>query len=357
MNGATWWLQEPHSWMAKRQQELADSEMAAMIGAKDLVCSLSGGADSTAMYLHLVETGFIDEWQAAGGRVFRIFMDTGWEMNETYSYLDRLEQTIGQISRIATWVPGPNEEKPAGYAHLECVWKTPGKVMDADRWALARVFEARLGRYCPMIRLILQWGKVPTSVRKWCTADLKMRAAAGFMASLDAPLNAIGIRAEESRKRAAQPQWEWSDDFDSWTSRPIKWWSKADRIAIHSRFGLAPNPLYLQGQGAGRVGCRVCVNSGKDDLLWIEEFHPDTLGVLHDLDVVLASIPTKREEAGAGSPHWFTLMKNGKSTMVPIEEAIMWAHTERGGRTMSLFPRVKDPGCSAWGLCEIPEHL
>ena len=30
-------------------------------------------------------------------------------------------------------------------------------------------------------------------------------------------------------------------------------WRKPDVIAIHQRHGIAPNPLYLQGEGSGRL--------------------------------------------------------------------------------------------------------
>lgn len=355
-NGQPWWAETPHRWLALREAERADADAVDLLGSGDLVVSLSGGADSSATYLHLKEQGFLDAWEAAGGRVFRVFMDTGWELSETYRYLDELERVVGRIHRIATWVPGPGEAPPVGFDHLEPVWKTPGKVMDGDRWAMAKLIETRIGRYCPMVRLILQWGKVPTSVRKWCTADLKQRPVQGFLAGLDNPVNVLGVRAEESAKRSRQPAFEWSDDFDAWIWRPIKWWSKADRVAIHARFGLAPNPLYLQGQGAGRVGCRVCVNSGKEDLLWIEEFHPETIEILDEVEMMLKDLPTAREAAGAGAPMWFSLSRNNEDWAVPVREAVRWAHTGRGGRQAMLFRPRQDPGCSAWGLCEVPER-
>ena len=245
------------------------------------------------------------------------------------------------------------------------VWAKPGKTMDGDRWAMARLIETRLGHYSPMVRLILQWGKVPTSVRRWCTADLKMRPAVAFMATCADPVNALGIRADESTKRAKQPAWEWASDFDAWIWRPIKWWSKADRIAIHGRFGLAPNPLYLQGGGAGRVGCGVCVNSGKDDLRWAHQNHPAFLDVLEEIETMLEEIETPREAAmiarGASdehpewghSPRWFTLSLDGKSWMVPLATAIQWANTTRGGRQQMMFREPVDPGCSVWGLCDV----
>jgi len=105
-----------------------------------LVISLSGGKDSTATALHLLETGVIDRHVQAGGEVRRVFLDSGWELDETYRYLDEvLTPRLGQIDRAALWVPGPGEAPPEGYDHLEPLWATPGKTMAADRWALARV--------------------------------------------------------------------------------------------------------------------------------------------------------------------------------------------------------------------------
>lgn len=358
MTGEPWWLEPAHSWLGRAEQERADSDVVARLGRGDLLVSLSGGADSSATYLHLLESGLLEAWEQAGGRVVRAFMDTGWELPETYRYIDELERRWGKVHRLATWIPGPGEAPVAGYDHLEPLWATPGKVMDADRWALARVFEARLGHYSPMVRAILQWGKVPTSARRWCTADLKARPVQGFLRTLDDPVNAIGVRAEESRKRARFPAWEWSDDYDCWVYRPIKWWTKADRIAIHQRHGLAPNPLYLQGAGAGRVGCAPCVNSGKDDVRWLAAHHRWMLDILADLEAALAGLDTPRERKARESgvfgehPKWFTLSVGGERRMVPVETAIAWARTAPGGRQLVLFREPEDQGCSAWGLCE-----
>lgn len=355
--GEPWWT-GPHAWLADRETSEANTAAAARMGSGDLAISLSGGADSTATYLHLLESGFLEAWEKAGGRVFRTFMDTGWELPETYAYLNTLEAKIGKIHRLVTWVPGPGEVPPVGFDHLEPIWKTAkggnNGVMDGDRYALAKMFEARLGHYSPMVRLILQWGKVPTSVRRWCTADLKAKPVTGFLATLDNPVNVIGIRAEESQPRARAPAWAWSDDYDCWVWRPIKWWTKADRIAVHQRHGLAPNPLYLQGDGAGRVGCSVCVHSGKNDLRWLAAHHPAALAVLSDLEAVLGDLDTAAKRAGAEAPFWFTLSIDGGVVGVPLKSAVEWAQTERGGRQVPLFRPATDPGCSAWGLCEVP---
>lgn len=359
-----WHAELPHRWLAERERERADSDAVAKMGPRDLVFSLSGGADSSSAYMHMLESGYLAAWEAAGGRVLRIFMDTGWELPETYAYLSRLESHFGKIHRLAMWVPGPGESKPDGYDFMQPAWATPGKTMEGDRWAMARMIETRLGHYSPMIRLCLHWAKVPTSVRRWCTDYLKMQPAVGFMATCDDPVSVLGIRADESKKRAKQPPWEWAPDFDAWIYRPIKWWTKADRIAIHQRFGIAPNPLYLEGEGAGRVGCAVCVNSGKDDVRWVYRHHPFALEILALLEQCLAEIDSPRDlsflERGASdlhpewghSPRWFTLSLNGKEWQVPVETAVFWANTTQGGRQSMLFRPPEEPGCSVWGLCD-----
>jgi len=81
-------------------------------GGADLVVSMSGGKDSTATYLWLLEQGVLDRVERAGGTVRRVFADTGWELDETYAYLDVLADRFGPIDRVALWVPGPNEDPP-----------------------------------------------------------------------------------------------------------------------------------------------------------------------------------------------------------------------------------------------------
>lgn len=338
----------------------ADMDARAWDHAGDTLISVSGGKDSTATALYLERTGFIAHKEAQGFKVIRAFADTGWELPETYQYLATLEARIGKIHRIATWVPGPGEAPPEGYDFLEPVWKTPGKTMDGDRWALAKLIEARLGlAYSAMIRLILHWGKVPTSVRRWCTEDTKKRVLVAFLAALNNPLNTIGVRAEESSARAAQPAFEWSEPYDAWVWRPLHSWRLEDVIDEHKVAGIAPNPLYLQGTGAGRVGCAPCVYSGKKDIRWLAEAHPERLAVLAELEEILSQLPTPYEEAMGTSPRWFILNKvvehRGKISKVdwpvPVQEAVEWANTARGGKQAILFRPEEAPGCASWGMC------
>lgn len=321
----------------------------------DLVVSLSGGGDSAAAYLHLLESGVFESVVKGGGRVVRVFSDTGWELPETYGYLDLLADRFGPIDRVALWVPGPDEAPPQGYAHLTPAWSTTkgadNGVMHPDRWAYAKQIEARLGRYCPLARLMFQWRKVPSVRRRWCTDDTKARPVVDFLSTLSNPVNAVGVRADESVKRGQLTAAEWSDSYDAYVWRPIFGLTKADVRQLHARHGLPPNPLYITGVGAGRVGCAPCVFSGAADIRWLAAHHPERLDVLADIETALEALGSPSVQKGGESPRWFKRWVKGELASFTVAEAVRLASDDLGGDAPLLFPAERAPGCAAWGLC------
>lgn len=319
----------------------------------DLVVSMSGGKDSTATYLHLLEQGVLDRVERAGGTVRRVFADTGWELDETYAYLDVLSARFGPIDRVALWVPGPNEDPPHGYSLLTPAWKTDkggdGGFMHADRWAYAKLIESRLGHYSPLIRLMMQWRKVPTSPRRWCTEDTKKRPIVDYLAECNNPVNAIGVRAEESKKRSKMSVADWSDGHDAYVWRPIFRLTKSDVIALHTRHSLAPNPLYLQGSGAGRVGCGPCVYSGPSDIRWLAAEHPERLEILSEIETLLHELNPPRMEAGHAPPRWFYARRQGEDVPISVPEAVLLSSDDYGGAQQPLLMVERSPGCQEWG--------
>lgn len=341
---------------AGNRHPVAEAKVLEMLGdGSDLVVSLSGGGDSAGMYLRLMESGILDLVARGGGRVVRVFCDTGWELDQTYAYLDLLEDRFGPIDRLALWVPGPNEAPPQGYAHLTSAWTTTKGgdqgFMHADRWAYARLIEARLGRYSPMIRLMAQWRKVPTKVFRWCTDDLKARPVVDYLQTLHNPVNAVGVRAEESVKRAKLAHAEWSDAYDCYVWRPILRLTKAEVRLLHTRHGLPPNPLYVTGVGSSRVGCAPCVFSGAADIRWLHEHHPERLRLLADLEDALQDLDSPRAQRGWEAPRWFMRRVNGEPVPLPVAEAVRLASDDLGGDAPLLFPAERVAGCEAWGLC------
>ena len=87
----------------------------------------------------------------------------------------------------------------------------------------------------------------------------------------DPVLSCVGIRWDESAKRAAMDAYDVSifkgHEIEIW--RPLLAWTNQDVIDIHHRHGLRPNPLYVAG--AERVGCWPCIYSRKSEIRMIAE--------------------------------------------------------------------------------------
>lgn len=365
--------------------------------------SLSGGKDSAAASLLLHEHGIAHR---------RLCMDTGWEHEDTYRYLDEvLEPALGPIDRVAAQVP----------------------VLEGYEEPVAEI-EAMLGRPSPMVRLCLWKGCFPGQGTRWCTSCLKHEPSALFFEHLDEVVNVVGIRRGESIKRSQAPEWEAMERvrLSTWQPggarrieldhveqfRPLVDWDVVDVVAIHKRHDLPLNPLYRKG--APRVGCLPCIFASKDDIRLLGELDPVRIEVLRLLERLVndraqrrratrknrhilqpptwfqardpvalealrheapdMALPTsmieaqrfaianrpavtltdidldpdylegdaEEEEAGEGVP-----VESRRHLCIPIDRAIEWARTSRGGRQFELFaPPNRDWACSRFGYCE-----
>lgn len=213
-----------------------------------LVASVSGGKDSTAMALHLIELGL--DFEA-------VFLDTGWEHPATVEY--------------ATQV-------------LPDVLGRPVKVLRADS----------------MVDLIRRKDMFPGRLHRFCTEQLKVVPMHQYLAGLDDPVNAIGIRADESARRSTMPEWEESSAVNALIWRPILRWTVDDVIAIHHRHGVVPNPLYLQG--ASRVGCFPCIYARKSEVRLVSELWPERIDEIAALEDELTASARAKAIARSQKP-------------------------------------------------------
>lgn len=291
-----------------------------------LVLSVSGGKDSAAASLYLRERGV---------EHVRVFADTGWEHPLTYEHIR------GELTRV-----------------------------------LGPIIEVRASLTLP--ELVRKKGMFPSRTRRFCTQELKVKPLAAYVRSLDNEVvNAVGVRAAESEKRAKLSEWEWSDTFDCDVWRPILRWSEAEVIAIHARHGLRPNPLYLMG--AERVGCWPCIHARKAEIRLIGELDPARVDEIRQLETEVQATAQARYAArgetfaslGYMRPTFFqapigepcpkcngvekTCEKCGGSgstrPMWPIDKVMAWSRTSRGGRQLEIFADPSD-GCVRWGMCE-----
>jgi 3'-phosphoadenosine 5'-phosphosulfate sulfotransferase (PAPS reductase)/FAD synthetase len=300
----------------------------ARLGGRRVVVSYSGGKDSAAVCGAL---------RAEGVEFDAVWFDTGWESADTYAFISEYgAQVAGKpIIRLAADLPVPD-----GLAD-ECA-----------------ELEGMLGRRSDMIRRCLKYACLPYRLQRWCTRDLKLTPFARWARSQGPFVNAIGVRAAESRARSRLDEWEQHPvlgDVEVW--RPIFRWTEDDVIAAHHEYGLPVNPLYLRG--SLRVGCWPCVMAGKHEIRTIATDDPERIAVIRRLEEIiqLRVAKTRGETRTVG---WFMNPRPvrdpvtrrvvpGQGGCWPIDKVVDWAGTHQP----SLLDEVygNDRGCMRWGMC------
>jgi 3'-phosphoadenosine 5'-phosphosulfate sulfotransferase (PAPS reductase)/FAD synthetase len=272
------------------------------------VVSVSGGKDSTATVLALREADIPARY---------VFADTGWEAPQTYDYLATLERLLGIVI-------------------------------------------ARVGHPGGMLALADKKAGFPSRQRRWCTEKLKADPIKTHLARLadevdGDTVSVVGIRAEESEKRAAMPVFECSDLWGGYVWRPLLRWTVADVLAIHHRHGVPVNPLYKLG--FERVGCMPCINESKNGVRLLAEHFPERIALLREREAAYTAERARRNATGEGEftvPRATFFMPRTPGVLAPIDDVVAWSRTARGGRQLPLIQEDPDGGCFRWGLCEPP---
>ena len=274
------------------------------LAGRMVIASISGGKDSTALALWLIENQIPFQ---------PVFMDTGWENEITYEYIQgELTRAIGPITVLK-----PKRD---------------------------------------MVELVLHKGMFPSRMRRFCTTELKVKPIIKYLSDLlDQGIdvcNAVGIRAGESEARSKLKEWEWNDGFDAETWRPLIGWSEQDVIDMILKHGVKPNPLYLRG--ASRVGCWPCIFSRKSELRFIADQDPGRINAIEELErkvAVAARIRAQAKGVTLERDPTFFQSRSGTGACIPIREMVEWSRTTRGGKQFDMFYEQPE-GCVRWGLCE-----
>ena len=282
------------------------------IGGKKVILGMSGGKDSTAMAIHMRENGIEFE---------PVFMDTGWEHEDTYKYVTEvLDPLFGPIRTLRSK-------------------KWPGGMVEAVRYK----------------------GMFPSRMLRWCTQELKVYPLRDYIREVgpENVVSLVGIRAAESGARSKMPRWEFNKTYKCDVWRPLIGWCDQDVIDAHLRAGVSPNPLYIRGAGYSRVGCYPCIMARKKELAQVATDSPERIDLIRQLEADAWEKTKARKEAkGEPPPKQRPSMFQDRTSRTgetwPIDKVVDWAKTAHGGKQRELFApsEVEEAGCVRWGLCE-----
>lgn len=295
------------------------------------VLSISGGKDSTAMWLLALERNTPN--------LKVVFSDVGHEHPETYKYIDYLEKELGPITRIK---PDFTEQILRKREMVQTKWRKDGVSENIIKQAL----EILQPTGNPFLDLCIWKGRFPSTMARFCTVELKVRPMFEqiYMPIIESDKKVVswqGIRANESLKRSKMQEKE--ETPEGYTIyRPILEWDVYDVFKQHDKHGIKPNPLYTQGMG--RVGCMPCINSRKEELHEIARRFPNEIARVAKWEEIVSKA-SKR-----GSATFFTSDSRGHG----IEDVVEWSKTSRGGTQYDLLKLMEEtPTCSSqYGLCE-----
>lgn len=312
------------------------------------IVSVSGGKDSTATLLVAIAQE-VPNLQA-------VFADTGNEHEQTYQYLDYLEQaTHTKITRVRADFTQRIESKRR---FIETKWREQG----IEESVVLAALEVLQPTGNPFLDLCIWKGRFPSRKAQFCTMELKRdpmleQVAMPLMGNSDMILSWQGVRAGESLKRRYLPE---CDEVGGglFNYRPILKWDIPSVFEAHRYMGIKPNPLYSQGMG--RVGCMPCINCRKDELREISLRFPEVIDRIDRWE------RTTQQASKRGAATFFagSNAKHPKGSIAgmsaievmeiaSIRQAVEWSKTAHGGIQYDLLIPTDTEACSSsYGLCD-----
>lgn len=320
------------------------------------IVNISGGKDSTGVYLLQLEKG----------REFRaVFADVMNEAPQTYEFVAKLSERTGgpMVETIRASIP--DDAWRARRENIRKKWPEKGVSEETIEQAVSLMYPT--GNV--FLDNVLLRGGFPSHNMRYCSDRLKVRPLEeqvlrpicdrGIV-----PVSILGIRWEESRRRmfAARFSRGSIDSAPMLTYRPILDWTLSDVMAIHARHGIKPNPLYAMG--FDRVGCMPCIYSSKKDIRAMARWFPEAVERISRWEKIAEQ--SQKLTPGKSAPTFFS-PTNIPGTLPPydtqrdgIHSAVRWARTARGGR-QHLLPIPEDDSnsqkawnvsCAGHGMCE-----
>ena len=187
------------------------------------ILGISGGKDSTALAIHLKDR--IPEMEY-------VFCDTGKELPEVYSYINRLEAFLGQhIVRL------PEELPEGGRNDFDHLMKKYGNFL-------------------------------PSPMARWCTADMKLKPFEDYIGD-DAVDNYVGIRVDEQDRKGYMTSMKDVQTVFPFIEDGIDY-NGVVKILEESGIGI---PDYYKWRS--RSGCYFCFYQRPSEWVGLKENHPE----------------------------------------------------------------------------------
>lgn len=330
------------------------------------IVSVSGGKDSTALYLRALERGV----------PFRaVFADTGNEHDWTYDFVRALPGLVDGPE--IQWVKADFTDRLARKrAYIAARWPEHGIAEAVVERAISLLYPTGNA----FLDLCLWKTRFPSAKARFCTDDLKLvpmfeQVQRPVLEAGQVMFSWQGVRAEESLARSDLPRLQrmnpvpysmpkavrdLGEDWRAYAYRPLIDWKIEDVFAFHRRHGVAWNPLY--DHGMGRVGCMPCIMCKKEEMRAIAMRFPDHIDKIEAWEALVSDV-SKRGNAtflnvtddpllaeGWEKPGYdWSLGRTG------IRARVAWSKTSRGGLQYNgLLDAVENfsTSCNQWGACE-----
>lgn len=227
-----------------KKRSFGDVLRAAGMGADNIV-SLSGGKDSTAVLLGLLERG--------ERVVDAVFFDTGWEFPQMYAHLERLEKFSG----ITITVLKPHVSFHDLFFHRPVLFRSGENKGKIKHYGYG-------------------W---PSPLRRWCTRE-KTRAVHHYLkgesyrADIHNPTECIGFASDEVHRTEGE-EFKAVREKATWDTRfPLIEWGMTESAALTycRERGFDWDGLYNHFD---RVSCFCCPLQSLDDLRKLRVHYPD----------------------------------------------------------------------------------
>jgi 3'-phosphoadenosine 5'-phosphosulfate sulfotransferase (PAPS reductase)/FAD synthetase len=307
------------------------------------ICSVSGGKDSTALYLLMMEYH--------GNDFLPIFADTGHEHPVTVNYVKNLHLMTGgpQVQIVKADFTRPLAKRRKKIIDRLFVLRFLFSFLP-DAWDLWSEYNRLLKqarntrpRGNPFLDMMIWKGRAPSTKAQFCTEHLKLWPIMFFLQKHYPPdqyewVSHTGIRGAESKRRAGKQPFSWNDFFDCAQVLPLLYESEEFVFEYLKQRGVPPNPLYALGYG--RVGCFPCIHAIKTELELLPDWAWEKLEYWENI------------LGRTWFPPGLIPDFDGLHTIAQVRD---WCLTSRGGRQFNLFKsgeKADSPSCMSEWICE-----